>query len=112
MHLPKTIGQGLIQSFSFLPFLNPFGYLNSVCVLASEILGFEKGSLAVQGADRSVLVTFSGQGGYIITSKMPFELDFHAVGSAGGGQAGAPLGTFPPGGSWGGTIKYISHFQI
>ena len=47
MHLPKTIGQGLIQSFSFLPFLNPFGYLNSVCVLASEILGFEKGSLAV-----------------------------------------------------------------
>ena len=57
-------------------------------------------------------MTFSGQGGYIITSKMPFELDFRAVGIAGGGQAGAPLGTFPPGGSWGGTTKYISHCQI
>lgn len=47
MPLPETTGQGLIQSFSFLPLLNPFGYLNSVCELASEILGFAKGSLAV-----------------------------------------------------------------
>lgn len=47
-----------------------------------------------------------------MTSKMPFELDFHAVGSAGDGLAGAPVGTFPPGGSWGGTNKYVSHCQI
>lgn len=57
VHLPKAIGHGLNQSFSFTPLLSSFGHLYLVCIWASEIPASSKGSLG-RGCHQTYLRDF------------------------------------------------------